>query len=230
MTAEQSQAVQNVSELVRKGQLPGKKCLGCQGEDSELIPMYALCERRKSRMPTKERKKQVFYTLLMIVGLLFFGPIGQIAVVALFLFRIARSKGLTVVEGKDLLLPVPLRFCDSCRENAKEGGGREFATFAYQFLYAVGIGALFAWGVLHKLDWKWGVSCLVAAMIINGLVRWSRRKSPDGNRALLESVSEYGELLTVFRKAEIWSTVPPALEDAVPEWARGKEGEKVETA
>jgi hypothetical protein len=162
--------------MLQAGELPPGECIFCGHRNANLIPFFAVCERQY----VKERKGAS-------VGF----SIGPIFV------PMESEEGSVEHHGRDLVVPVPIRVCEPCRDMIPSlASGRGMRIVA-----AVGLGLSVLCLIL--VPWTLAVAMTVlsvALFVASRILPAIRQKSL---RTVLARVSAYAELFDKYPDAAI---------------------------
>jgi hypothetical protein len=166
-----------IQHLLAAGELPPPACLGCGSNAGRTINTVAECERAWTKGTG----------IPGWIPFLFFLPFGWIVL------RVRRGE---TVHGEDLIVPVPVRLCPSCRRRLP----RRRALTPLRFLKF----AMLILGVVLLVF----SACGGALVVATGLFLWwlealTRRGEQERIKSVLRPVPVYGELLERYPDARV---------------------------
>ena len=217
MKEQEHTIARSVIERVRDGTLPGQSCANCGSLDTQLLSFHAVCNRRTRRLDPDDRRRLRISALVLVLSFLLGGIYFFAVVGAMVLLRLLLKKPRDLVEGEELVVPVPIRLCTPCHGIIDGDTSEKVAVFVYQGLSVVGVVLLLVSFLSGRVDCVWGYICLGIAVLLKLLVRDLEHRSPHGAKAFVAMVPDYSELLAAYPKTEIWEVLPPALCSAAPQ-------------
>ena len=190
--------VEKVTRAVQDGSLPGDGCAHCGNVPAETRSLYAVCQRANRRWESRG-------------GGFVLGRIGWLP----FVLPLPPEETIEMREGKDIVVPVPLRVCDQCWQQIEGGPVVRMFSMLAQLLFLAGLVMIMAWMVSGfrggGLSIIWTVYCFGAAAPFGLVAEFARSRWSHRIRRYLCEVHEYNQLLEAFPNAELLTRKPSAL-------------------
>jgi hypothetical protein len=168
-----------ISHMIRSGELPAPQCLSCGNDGLIGVEFAAECERQYVKRRSGVARLLAAALLPLIFAILFF------------------ERERIVSYGRDLVVPLPARFCESCLHHLPTlSRGRSLKLVAGLFI-VLGI------GLCIVQEWPVAATATAAGVLCYGIGKYQSSRTQQRLRELISLTAEYRTLLEKYPNARI---------------------------